>query len=47
VSWTALPKVDPKAITIATVPELLAKRKADPWADLLKTHQRLPKELLI
>ncbi|MBX3227864.1 MAG: DNA ligase D [Labilithrix sp.] len=46
VSWKELRAIDPRAFTIATVPAIVAKRKADPWADLLTTRQTLPKELL-
>lgn len=46
VSWKELRTIDPHDFTIATVPALLEKRRADPWADLLETHQTLPRELL-
>lgn len=45
ISWEELADVDPQALTIATVPALLAKRRKDPWADLLACKQTLPKEL--
>lgn len=45
-AWKDLRAVDPTTLTIQTVPALIAKRKTDPWADLLTTHQTLPKELL-
>ena len=44
VSWEELPSVDPKAFTVRTVPDLLAMRRADPWADLLRTKQTIPRE---
>jgi bifunctional non-homologous end joining protein LigD len=31
VSWTELPKIDPNDYTLFTVPQLIAKRKRDPW----------------
>ncbi|MDF2693653.1 MAG: ATP-dependent ligase, partial [Labilithrix sp.] len=45
--WKDLRSVDPDALTIQTVPKLLARRKVDPWADLLATKQTLPRELLV
>lgn len=36
------PKLDPSAFTLRTVPERLAKRTADPWADFHKLRQALP-----
>jgi bifunctional non-homologous end joining protein LigD len=41
--WDAVkPGLDPCDYLVATVPALLAKRKADPWADMLTIGQRLP-----
>jgi bifunctional non-homologous end joining protein LigD len=41
--WDAVkPGLDPCDYLVATVPALLAKRKADPWADMLTIRQRLP-----
>jgi bifunctional non-homologous end joining protein LigD len=34
--------LDPCAYTIATAPGLIAKQKADPWADMLAVKQALP-----
>lgn len=34
--------LDPSAFTVRTVPALIARRKADPWAVLLETRQQLP-----
>jgi bifunctional non-homologous end joining protein LigD len=34
--------LDPCDYTIATVPGLLARRKADPWAEMLEVRQALP-----
>ena len=45
VSWKELPSVDPQSFTVLTVPELLAKRRVDPWAALLTTKQMLPRDL--
>ena len=45
VSWKELPSVDPQAFTVLTVPELLAKRRVDPWAALLTTKQTIPRDL--
>jgi bifunctional non-homologous end joining protein LigD len=46
VAWEDLRKIDPRAFTIATVPGLLARRREDPWADLLGARQTLPRELV-
>jgi bifunctional non-homologous end joining protein LigD len=41
--WDAVKSgLDPCDYLVATVPALLAKRKADPWADMLTIRQRLP-----
>lgn len=34
--------LDPRAFTIATVPERVKKLKGDPWAEMLEVRQRLP-----
>ena len=40
--WKQLtPSLDPKAFTVETVPRLLQKRRADPWADFLKVRQKV------
>lgn len=46
VDWKDLRTVDPRELTIVTVPDLLARRRKDPWADLRSTRQTLPRELL-
>jgi bifunctional non-homologous end joining protein LigD len=41
--WDELgPKLDPKALTIRTVPARLARQRSDPWAEMLTIRQRLP-----
>ncbi|MEA2753105.1 MAG: bifunctional non-ous end joining protein LigD [Myxococcales bacterium] len=45
ITWKELPTIDPQAFTVRTVPELLAKRRVDPWADLLTTKQMIPRDL--
>lgn len=43
VAWDEVtPSLDPKAYTVFTVPGLIATRK-DPWAEIGKVRQRLPK----
>lgn len=44
-SWRELPGIDPQAFTVRTVPELLARRRVDPWAELLDTKQTIPRDL--
>jgi bifunctional non-homologous end joining protein LigD len=46
VAWKDLRSVDPQELTIVTVPKLLARRRSDPWADLLAARQTLPRELV-
>jgi bifunctional non-homologous end joining protein LigD len=46
VTWKDLRAIDPTALTIQSVPRLLARRKTDPWQELLGTTQTLPRELL-
>ena len=46
VSWKELPSVDPSDFTVLTVPEILGKRRIDPWAELLTTKQTLPRDLV-
>jgi bifunctional non-homologous end joining protein LigD len=42
ISWKDLTaKLDPAAFTVETVPRLLARRRADPWADYFRARQRL------
>ncbi len=45
VTWKELSTIDPQALTVLTVTALLAKRRVDPWADLLTTKQTLPRDL--
>jgi bifunctional non-homologous end joining protein LigD len=41
--WDELgPKLDPKAFNIRTLPARPARRRSDPWADMLTLRQRLP-----
>jgi bifunctional non-homologous end joining protein LigD len=42
ISWEELGDVDPAELTIQTVPDLLKRRKRDPWKRLLSTHQQVP-----
>lgn len=46
ISWKELPDVDPRDFTIETVPEIVAKRRSDPWKDLLRTRQTIPRNLI-
>jgi bifunctional non-homologous end joining protein LigD len=46
VTWKELPAIDPQDFTVLTVPDLLAKRRVDPWADLLETKQTIPRDLV-
>lgn len=46
IAWKDLRAVNPEELTIATVPKLVARRKVDPWADLLEAKQTLPVELV-
>jgi bifunctional non-homologous end joining protein LigD len=41
--WEELtPALDPQGFTIRTLPQRIARQKADPWAEMLKIGQRLP-----
>jgi bifunctional non-homologous end joining protein LigD len=41
-AWTEVtPHLDPRTFTALTVPDL-ARKRADPWADLTRARQRLP-----
>lgn len=41
--WEQLtPQLDPCDYTLATVPGLIGRQPADPWADMIETRQRLP-----
>ena len=46
IAWKDLRSVVPEALTIATVPRMLERRRTDPWADVLSSKQTLPRELL-
>jgi bifunctional non-homologous end joining protein LigD len=46
VSWKELPSIHPSDFTALTVPEILGKRRIDPWADLLTTRQTIPRDLV-
>lgn len=46
VAWDDLRKLHPRELTVRTVPLLLAKRRKDPWAELLASKQSLPRETL-
>jgi bifunctional non-homologous end joining protein LigD len=46
VSWKDLPTVDPMDFHIRSVPELLERRRSDPWAELLGTKQTLSRDVL-
>jgi len=46
IAWKDLPHVDPREITVLTAPGLLAKRRNDPWAELLETKQTLPRNVV-
>ena len=45
IAWEDVRRVHPKDFTISTVPDLLARCRRDPWADLLASKQRLPEKL--
>lgn len=42
VTWQELPRTSPTDFDVRTVPPLLAKRRIDPWADLLSEAQVRP-----
>jgi bifunctional non-homologous end joining protein LigD len=44
-AWEDVRRVHPGDFTVRTVPDLLARRKRDPWADLRASKQRLPAAL--
>jgi bifunctional non-homologous end joining protein LigD len=46
VAWKELSKVHPQELDVRTVPPLLARRRVDPWAELLGTRQRISKRVL-
>ena len=41
VAWSALPKIDPEALTVRSVLTALARRRIDPWARIDRVQQRL------
>jgi bifunctional non-homologous end joining protein LigD len=41
VAWTDLARLDPRELTVRTVPPILAKLRKDPWADVLTIEQTL------
>lgn len=45
IAWEDVRRVHPRDFTIRTVPDLLARRRRDPWADLLASKQSLPENL--
>ena len=45
IAWEDVRHAHPKDFTIRTVPELLARRRRDPWEDLLASKQSLPDNL--
>jgi bifunctional non-homologous end joining protein LigD len=45
VSWDDLRRMHPGELTVRTVPGLLARRRKDPWAELLGSKQSLPTEV--
>jgi DNA primase len=43
IEWKAVgERLDPTAFSVMTVPELLAGRGSDPWAQINRLRQRLP-----
>jgi bifunctional non-homologous end joining protein LigD len=46
VAWRDLRSVQPDELDVISVPKMLARRRTDPWADLLETKQVLPPELI-
>lgn len=46
IAWKDVRAVDPSDFTIATVPDVIARRRRDPWEDLLGTRQTLPRQLV-
>ncbi len=46
VAWEELRSIDPHGFTVLTAPSLLAKRRFDPWGDLLTTRQTIPRHLV-
>jgi bifunctional non-homologous end joining protein LigD len=46
IAWRDLGSVDPRELTVLTVPALLARRRSDPWRDLLEINQTLSRGVL-
>jgi bifunctional non-homologous end joining protein LigD len=47
IEWEALsPELDPAGFTLENTPVHLKRRKADPWADMTRLHQRLSLHIL-
>jgi bifunctional non-homologous end joining protein LigD len=45
IAWEDVRRVHPGDFTVQTMPELLARRKSDPWAGMRASKQRLPEDL--
>jgi bifunctional non-homologous end joining protein LigD len=45
IAWADVRRVHPRDFTVRTVPDLLARRRRDPWGDLLGSKQSLPANL--
>lgn len=45
IAWDRLEGADPSAFTVDSVPPLLARRRADPWAGYDALRQRLPRNV--
>ncbi len=45
IAWDAVRQVHPGDFTVRTVPDVLARRRRDPWGDLRASKQRLPEDL--
>jgi bifunctional non-homologous end joining protein LigD len=43
IAWTELDGLDPSRYTVRSAAKLLSARRSDPWADLSKLRQKLPK----
>lgn len=43
ISWKDVAAVDPRELTMKTVPKIVARRKKDPWARYHELAQRLPR----
>jgi len=45
IAWDDVRRVHPREFTVRTAPDLLARRRKDPWADFFTTKQSLPPKL--